>query len=422
MRKGIVWIWLCTVGYGFQVDSSDFELAQSYVGAMKQELDAFKRSLVDYDLLTQEERESNTPAVKEVKRKLLINKRIYNSYVDDIAGLAFKSLYNEIKNVKKINIKHTQSCGNYGISQCKEMAISDMRRQAIEQTSASFMESYSVVENSALVFDQIKNEFKGAIQSMEIIYESLIEGGIGYKLEARFEVEGNLPKSAIAYFKADKIIWDGQLHYDTFPSLPILSIRKSKKSQMDKLTQWLGLEERDVVGLFVTNRNAVQLHYVGPESNSFFTPITGIKAGYEFRTWRLFAKVFTNYNGDKPTVLESVKNDYFEYRNITAGLELFFHNIQIGAGGGVATEAYRVTSKTNPADNATYQYQGLYTFFEASYRANLTSHWIVDIGAEIANVIYLSDEVYPSNPFDGGKNNASTRSVLSFFIDLGYRF
>ena len=408
-----------------EVNKEDYPTALDDIKQMKAELKGFKRATVEYELLL-DDKSASPQEIRSVKKKLLIHKRMYNSLVDDLARLAYKSLLDEISKPKALHISYTQSCGDMTLKDCRSVAISSLKRQAIEQNSASFIDSFTVIENDHISKDRIKSDFKGAITSFDITDETILEGGIGIVIEADVVVEGHLPKSAMHYFLQDKIVWNGEKVTDSYPSLPFVSVRMPKNGFDDTLTRWLGLKPRSAQGLFVSVRMAEQLHYSGAAHKaSYMVPLTGIKAGYEFKTWRLYSKVFTNVNnsrssGDLSYLGQSVEASNYDYVNITAGIDLFFKHINIGAGAGVGIENYKLSAG---GDTVRYDNRGLYSFFDASYRFDLQSHFIVDMGVEIAQLIWLSQDKFSTNQtFENSLADISTRSVYAFYIELGYKF
>ncbi len=400
-----------SVLFSIQIDRLDYHLAQQYVKEMSKELDQFKRTLVEYDLLMEDPKSLETD-LRETKRKLLINKRMYNSRVDDLARLAFKSLYGEIKSIRSFELVHTQSCGEKGLVACKEMTIQALRRKAVEDSSASFLESNTIVENNTLTSDRIKNDFKGVIKRFTIKDVELLSGGVGYTIKADVEVEGNLPKEAIAYFKSEKIVWKDEVNYDSFPSLPIITVRIPSYEARDKLTRWLGLKPRVEDGVFIVTRMGVESHYTGWEStNHFIQPIVGVKLGYEFSTWRLYAKVITDLSQTRNTASRYVNKNYF-YGSATGGVDLLINNFAVGAGGGIALQDYDINGED-------LSYKGIYTFFDASYRFDITQRFIFDMGIEFAQVNWFSGS-YSSVANDNSEIN--TRGIYALYVELGYRF
>lgn len=408
-----------------EVNKEDYASALDAVKQMKEELKGFKRASVEYELLLEDKK--IVPAeIRAVKKKLLIHKRMYNSFVDDLARLAYKSLLDVVSKPKDLHLSYTQSCGDLTLKDCRSVAISSLKRQAVEQNSASLVDSFTLIEDNTISKDRIKNDFKGAITAFDITNETILEGGIGIVVEADITVEGHLPQSAMRYFMQDKIEWDGEKEIAHYPSVPFISVRTSKNAFDDTLTRWLGLKPRPLQGLFVVTRLAEQYHYVGAaQKASFLVPLTGIKAGYEFKTWRLYSKVFTNVNNSRSSgalsyLGQSVESSDYDYVNITAGIDLFFQHINVGAGAGVGIENYRLFVGT---DSIKYDNRGLYSFFDASYRIDLESHFLMDIGVEIAQLIWLSQDRFSTNStFENSLADISTRSVYAFYVELGYRF
>ena len=407
MKRLLSFLLLTTTLFALQIDRNDYQLAQQYLLEMSTELDKFKRTLVEYDLLIEDGNVTDKKVLRAIKKKLLINKRMYNSRVDDLAGLAFKSLYGEIKTVKSFEISHTQSCGDKGLVACKELTLQVLRRKAIEESSASFLESNSIVENSVLTSDKIKSDFKGVLKSFKIKDVDVLSGGVGYTILAFVEVEGNLPKEAIEYFKSEKIIWKDEVNFEQFPSLPIITVRIPSYKARDKLTRWLGLKPRIEDGVFIVTRMGVESHYTGWESaNHFLQPIIGVKLGYEFSTWRLYAKVITDVMKTRRT---KFTNTSYLYGSVTGGVDLLINNFAVGAGGGLVLQDYDIEGEE-------LSYKGIYTFFDASYRFDITQQFIFDMGIEFAQVNWFSGS------YGANQSEINTRGIYALYLELGYRF
>lgn len=426
MRVLATLLLLSSFAFGLQVDEEDYDAAQKHVSSMKNELNQFKRDLVKYDFLDS----NDSKEAKALQISLVTNKRLYNSAVDDLAALAFKSLYNEIKKPRKVQVKISQSCGENSLEVCKAKALEKSKEKAIEENGAGLLDSQVLLENNMMVEEKIFSQYTGMIKQFKITSDRVIEGGLGYVLEADVIIEGNLPHDAVESLKPEKITWNFDKHFEKFPAIPFIVKRKNVEESEDKVTNWLGLKRDRDNALFCNIRLAPQYHNTGDFQTNFFQTILGIKAGYDFANWGIYTKVIYGLNQERniellKTANSILNNKNYFFQNITAGVQVFFKGFTAGVQGGVAQQEYTIVA-SNSDDFVYYNYKAIYLSFEASYRIWLSDHWVIDLGGEVGQVLVLpNNQVLTNNTtFQSSlaKSDIHTTGTYTLFADVGFRF
>ncbi|KIM11565.1 MAG: hypothetical protein KU37_05005 [Sulfuricurvum sp. PC08-66] len=414
MKKFVLWVVCVASLFGLQVDEADLVQAQSYAATMQQELEAFKRNLVTYDFTPLE---SSEESYKQLKIALLTSKRLYNSAVDDLARLAFKSLFSELKKPRTVVVRVTQSCGEDALHVCKAKAVETAKQKAIEENGAGILKSQILLENNALIEDKIFSQYSGVISFFEILEERIIEGGIGYAIHAKAVIEGNIPTSVIDALRPEKISWNFEQNYDAFPSVPFVVSRMQKEHSEDKVTNWLGLKQERKSGLFLLGRIAPQYHDTGVFEYNAIQTIGGIKAGYEFANWGLYTQVLMKLFEGNTFGIRPISVERYNFENIVAGVQIYINNFQVSGNVGIANQSYRIVGND-------YTSRGLYIAGIIAYRLTQNSPFIVDVGVEVGNVFGLpgnfdnvTDTVLKSQ-----LNNLTSKSIISMTLDVGYKF